>query len=94
MDRSVCQRPSLTAAQQFASSNGKPLAFCEWGVAIRSDGHGLGDDPYFINQMVSWMHSNDVTYESYFDANSGGVNSVITGGSFPSSLAAFSADLG
>ena len=63
-------------------------------MAIRSDGHGLGDDPYFINQMVSWMHSNDVTYESYFDANSGGVNSLITGGSFPSSLAAFSADLG
>jgi Glycosyl hydrolase family 26 len=86
--------PTLTAAQQFASSNGKPLAFCEWGVAIRSDGHGLGDDPYFISQMVSWMHSNDVTYESYFDANSGGVNSLITGGSFPSSLAAFSADLG
>ncbi len=87
--------PSLSAAQQFASSNGKPLAFCEWGVAIRSDGHGLGDDPYFINQMVAWMKNsaNHVTYESYFDANSGGVNSLITGGSFPSSLAAFSADL-
>ena len=38
--------------------------------------------------------SNDVTYETYFDANSGGVNSLITGGSFPNSLAAFSADLG
>jgi hypothetical protein len=46
--------------------------------------------------MVSWMKkpSNDVTYETYFDDNSGGVNSLITGGSFPSSLAAFSADLG
>ena len=88
--------PALTAAQQFASANGKPLAFCEWGVTIRSDGHGLGDDPYYINQMVSWMQSpsNDVTYESYFDADSGGVNSLITGGSFPNSLAAFSADLG
>jgi Glycosyl hydrolase family 26 len=86
--------PALTAARQFASANGKPLAFCEWGVAIRSDGHGLGDDPYFINQMISWMKGNDVTYESYFDANSGGVNSQITGGSFPSSLAALSADLG
>ena len=88
--------PSLTAAQQFAASNGKPLAFSEWGVAIRSDGHGLGDDPYFINQMVAWMKNsaNGVTYESYFDANSGGVNSLITGGSFPASLAAFAADLG
>ena len=47
--------PTLTAAQQFASSNGKPLAFSEWGVTIRSDGHGLGDDPYYINQMVAWM---------------------------------------
>ena len=34
--------PALSAAAQFAVSNGKPLAFCEWGVAIRSDGHGLG----------------------------------------------------
>jgi hypothetical protein len=86
--------PTLTAAAQFAASNGKPLAFCEWGLAIRSDGHGLGDDPYFVNQMVAWMKSNDVTYESYFDANSGGVNSLITGGSFPNGLAAFIADLG
>jgi beta-mannanase len=88
--------PTLTAAQQFASSHGKPLAFSEWGVTIRSDGHGLGDDPYFVNQMVSWMRNgaNDVTYESYFDANASGVNSLITGGSFPNSLAAFSADLG
>jgi len=86
--------PTLTAAQQFASAHGKPLAFTEWGVAIRSDGHGLGDDPNFINQMVAWMRGNNVTYESLFDANSGGVNSLLTGGSFPSSLAAFSADLG
>jgi hypothetical protein len=88
--------PSLTAAQQFASANGKALAFPEWGVAIRSDGHGLGDDPYYINQMTSWMKNgaNNVAYETYFDANSGGVNALITGGSFPNSLAAFSADLG
>jgi len=72
------------------------LAFCEWGLAIRSDGHGLGDDPYFINQMSSWMQNpvHDVTYEAYFDANSGGVNSLITGGSFPNGLTAFSADFG
>jgi hypothetical protein len=65
-------------------------------VTIRSDGHGLGDDPYYIDQMVSWMHSpaNDVTFESYFDDSTGGVNSLITGGSFPDSLAAFSAALG
>jgi hypothetical protein len=88
--------PSLTTAEQFASSHGKPLALTEWGLAIRSDGHGLGDDPYYIDQMVSWMDnpSNDVAYETYFDDNSGGVNSLLTGGSFPQSLAAFTAELG
>ena len=88
--------PTLTAARQFAAAHGKPLAFPEWGVAIRSDGHGLGDDPYFINQFVAWMQnrSNGVAYETYFDDNSGGVNSLITGGSFPNSLAAFTAGLG
>ena len=88
--------PALTAAQQFASAHTKPLAFTEWGLAIRSDGHGLGDDPSFINLMSGWMEnpSNDVIYETYFDDNAGGVNSLITGGSFPKSLAAFTADFG
>ena len=65
-------------------------------MTIRSDGHGLGDDPYYVNQMTDWMKNsaNNVIYESYFDADSGGVNSLITGGSFPSSLAALGADLG
>ncbi len=49
--------PALTAAQKFASSEGKPLAFTEWGVIIRSDGHGLGDDPNYVNQMISWMEN-------------------------------------
>ena len=79
-----------------ASAQGKPLAITEWGVTERSDGHGLGDDPLYINNFTAWMKNsaNDVAYECYFDANSGGVNSDITGGGFPNSLAAFGADLG
>jgi hypothetical protein len=38
--------------------------------------------------------ADDVAYESYFNFNGGGVNSVITGGSFPNALAAFKAALG
>jgi hypothetical protein len=88
--------PALTAAQQFASSEDKPLALTEWGVIIRSDGHGLGDDPYYIDHMISWMKtaSNNVAFESYFDFDASGLNSQITGGSFPNSLAAFDTDLG
>jgi beta-mannanase len=88
--------PALTGAQQFAAAHGKPLALTEWGVIIRSDGHGLGDDPYYVNQMAAWMENsaNNVAFETYFDFNQTGLNSEITGSLFPHSLAAFSADLG
>jgi hypothetical protein len=89
--------PALTAAQQFAAAQGEPLAIEEWGVATRSDGHGLGDDPLFVNNFTAWMKNpaNNVAYESYFDINGGGGNnSAITGGDFPGSLAAFIADSG
>jgi beta-mannanase len=88
--------PSLVAASAFAHFVAKPLAFDEWGTALRSDGHGLGDDPSYITNMVAWMKNpaNNVLYETYFDFNSGGTNSDLTGGLFPNSLAAFKADLG
>jgi beta-mannanase len=89
--------PALTAAQEFASARGKPLAVDEWGVATRSDGHGLGDDPLFVNNFTAWMKdpSNDVIYESYFNVDYGDGNSTdITGGDFPNSLAAYTSDLG
>jgi beta-mannanase len=92
--------PALTAARNFATAQGKPIALCEWGVAIRSDGYGLGDDPLYVNNMTAWMTSaaNNVAYESYFDYNTlpvgGDVNAEITGGSFPNSLAAFIGELG
>jgi hypothetical protein len=38
--------------------------------------------------------ANNVAYEAYFDVNSGGVNSDLTGGGFPHALAAFAASLG
>jgi beta-mannanase len=86
----------LSAAQAFAASQSKPIAIPEWGVAIRTDGHGLGDDPSYINNMNTWMKTptNDVAWESYFNANDGSTNSIITGGLFPNSLAAFKADFG
>jgi hypothetical protein len=83
--------PALTAARKFAADHRKPLAMNEWGVAIRSDGHGLGDDPLFVGNMIAWMRNpaNDVLFEAYFNYYGRGANSVITGGRFPKSLAAF-----
>jgi len=89
--------PELNAAHAFAASQGKPLALTEWGSIIRSDGHGLGDDPTYINNMIAWMKNpaNDVIFETYFDSGLGSaLDADLTGGEFPASLAAFKADLG
>lgn len=93
--------PALDSARAFASARRIPIAITEWGVTIRSDGHGLGDDPFYVNSLTSWMRNpvNNVVYESYFDADTvwpgtGTVNTEITGGRFPKSLAAFISDLG
>jgi hypothetical protein len=88
--------PALNAAHVFAAAQGKPLAIDEWGIDSRSDGHGLGDDPLYVNNFIAFMKNpvNDVAYESYFsNANSDGTT-VITSGAFPNALSALIADLG
>ena len=85
--------PSLQQLSSFATSVGKPAVLPEWGVAIRSDGHGLGDDPTFIDGVASWAANNNVAWTSYFDYNDN-PDSVITDGNFPNALAAFGADFG
>lgn len=53
----------------FAKKHGKPLAIPEWGVCERADGHGGGDNPHFIEEMVRFMNDgrNNVLFECYFD---------------------------
>jgi len=80
----------------FAASEGRPIAIPEWSVCIRSDGHGLGDDPYFINQFSSWLVANNAAFDDIFSFNdtAGGQDNDITDGNFPNSLAAFQQDFG
>jgi hypothetical protein len=77
----------------FAAAHGKPIVFPEWGVAIRSDGHGLGDDPYVVNEFASWITGHDVAWTNMFSYDSG-QRDDITDGRFPNALAAFRADFG
>jgi len=77
----------------FASAQGKPIVFPEWGVAIRNDGHGLGDDPYFVNQFATWIASNNVAWTSVFSFDADQQDDI-TDGSFQSALAAFESDFG
>jgi hypothetical protein len=81
----------LSGLTSFASAHGKPIGIGEFGVIDRSDGHGGGDDPTFVNHFSAWMHSNNVAWASYFNFNSGG-NSILA--DYPNSLAAYEADLG
>jgi beta-mannanase len=83
----------------FALAHDKPIVIPEWDVTIRNDGHGLGDDPTFINNMYNWFISNHVAWVIYFTADvadnvSQGMDFTLTDGHFPNSLAAFEADFG
>ena len=80
--------------RDFAQARGKPMSFPEWGLAWRQDGHGGGDDPYFVGQMHQWISSNRVAYQVYFDFDApDGAHQLMTG-RFPNAAAAFRSEFG
>ncbi len=73
----------------FAAQHNKEMALPEWGISVYPGGYGNGDDPYFIQQLSSWINSNNVGYFSYFNFNASGQEHQITDGDFPNSLMAY-----
>jgi hypothetical protein len=74
----------------FGSAHNKPITLPEWGVSLRSDGHGLGDDPYFVNQMQAWIAAHNVAFTSYFNSDPWSDEShAITDGKFANALGTF-----
>ncbi|MDX6208664.1 MAG: hypothetical protein QOE24_1055 [Frankiales bacterium] len=74
----------------FASAHGKRMAFDEWGLSKTCNGHGGGDDPYFIQQFTAWMAQHDVAYEAYFERDYTSCEShLLTGGNFPNGANAY-----
>jgi hypothetical protein len=61
----------------FGKAHNKPISFPEWGVMTRSDGHGGGDDPNYVNQMVQFFKTNNVAYQNYFNFNTTTLQSAI-----------------
>jgi len=62
--------------ENFAKTNGKPMAIGEWGMwALGGDGRGGGDDTYFVQQMYNFIQtpSNNVAFSIYFDV---GLNQI------------------
>ncbi len=66
--------------RSFAKAKRKPMSFPEWGLTWRVDGHGGGDNPYFVAQMHNWITSNNVAYHVYFDFDApDGAHALLTG---------------
>lgn len=79
-------RYGLLWHRDFAASHGKKLTYPEWGVIVRPDGHGGGDNPTFIKRMHRWLDANrkDIAYQIYFDPKPGRLDTA-----FPRSAATF-----
>ncbi|HET9074346.1 MAG TPA: glycosyl hydrolase [Solirubrobacteraceae bacterium] len=60
----------------FAKSHNKPIAIPEWGLNTNtsSPSNGAGDDPSFIQNMYTWMQTNQPAYEMYFNADASVLN--------------------
>ncbi len=75
--------------RDFARAHGKLISFPEWGTGDRPDGHGAGDDPYFVRKMSDWIKSNPVEYHSYWDYKASDYDAKISDGRRPKAAAAF-----
>jgi len=66
--------------RDFAARHGKTMSFPEWGLMVRpKDSLGGGDNPYYIQKMWNWIHSNPVTYAAYFEVDaSDGTHRLMT----------------
>jgi hypothetical protein len=79
----------------FAVEHGKPVAIPEWSDEFRPDGHGLGDDPSFIDNMAGWFVSNDVAFaDVWWNDSTLTYRNNLLDGTFPRALARFKADFG
>jgi len=79
----------------FAAEHNEPIAIPEWSDEYRSDGHGLGDDPDFIDEMADWFVTNQVAFANLFAFDSSATyRNNLLDGTFPKALAEFKVDFG
>ena len=84
----------LYTIRDFALAHGKKVALPEWGVAIRPDGHGGGDNPYYIEKMHEFIHdpANQVAFHGYWGISAADIDSRLTDpvqGDYPSGATRF-----
>jgi len=70
--------------RNFAQARGKPRSFPEWGTGTRPDGHGGGDDPLFIRNMLAWIREGGpVDYACYWNYRAPDYDAKVTDGRLP-----------
>ena len=85
----------LQTIRSFAAAHSKPMAIPEWGLYTRSDGHGGGDNPYYIQKMRQFIAdpANGVLFHAYFDVKAPDGDHHISGldavSAFPQSASTF-----
>jgi hypothetical protein len=86
----------LTFWDRFARSHGKPLVIPEWGLTRRSDGHGGGDNPAFVQRMREFIADpgHRVAWHIYFEYDARDGEHALTGTEFASAARTFKAGFG
>ncbi len=79
----------LTFWTDFAAAQGVPLALPEWGLVDRHDGHGGGDNPYFVEQIRQWVDTHPVAFEIYFHAEGQLGEHRLSEATFPAATATY-----
>ncbi len=91
----LSQQWGLNWLAAFAAEHNKPIAIPEWSDEYRTDGHGLGDDPSFIDNMAYWFVTNHVAFANVFSYDSSATyRNDLLDGTFPKALAEFRKDFG
>jgi hypothetical protein len=86
----LTQSYGLQWHRDFAAQHGKQMTYPEWALAQRSDGHGGGDNPLFIEKMHDWIAGNNVAYHMYFEFDvSSGEKHEMMSGNFPTAALRF-----
>jgi beta-mannanase len=58
----------INAVVDYAAAHGKPLSIPEWGLVPTTVPQGMGDDPYFVDQLAAIVRTQPVRYQSYFNS--------------------------
>jgi hypothetical protein len=85
----VGQVDGLRWHARFAAAHGKPMSIPEWGLVRRKDGHGGGDNPYFISQMHRWIQTHQIAYHLYFESTDPNAVYGVFSGGFPRAAKSF-----